>query len=1357
MHALQKRSVRLTGLILLLSTAAAGAQSSSRLTDFSWAPEPGGDWRVEDETLTGKDRPLTADVDAHDYVFRGEARCIERDGVAQIWLSFRYRDPWNRYAVALRGGLMDDLILYRYRESDGSSPDIHLGHFAPLGFDLKPGQWIPFEIRVVGPSITIRAGDVAEPQMVFEDTGGLTRGGIAVGGSWHRCEFRDLSIEPVEPRTAGRFSDEAIRINFVTPTNPAASGDLVSDGSAFNEAAGLGWNRDVRRYTRARKDREDVPAEQLSGVCVAHGLDRATFRYRLENGRYWVTPVLGDVEYPSRAEVRIDEQRVLEQELARNEFLRRGFPVEVTNGELALTFVSNHPDGQQGLFLSELIIEPWKDVGEDKLASKEEKAAAERRRLKQQQEKRLRRRQGYRARSMDADTLTLDGDWLFLPGRETGEADRPQAPAEADEDWHVVDVPAFLNPISFWCLTGNRGQAYGFRHHEMRRVEDLTFDVRDLQSGWYRQWFELPEGGSGDGLIAEFDAAAMNAAVYCNGEPVTRHSGMFGRFEADLTPFVQWGRTNLLAVYVSSNTRQFSREVDTVAVSVEVTEDMLKSLPRGFYHPAYDGMGRRVTDRPIGLWQPVRLKRVSRRVRLEDLFFKPRTDGADLQLDLRNTGRSRESLQIEAEVAGRTFTRSTEVEPDQTRRVTLSLDPDGIEPWFPHDPNLYTLKTTVRALRDGSVLAQDTREVGFRTIEVEGTQIHMNGRPYWLGGANMGPLAYRPNDAALARRFLKHMHEANQRIMRSHGFPPTETWARAADRYGVGLSSEGVWPWLMIRNSEIPDRALLDQHKRETIEIIKRLRNHPGILVWTVGNEQYFMDDRDPERKKKKWAYFQELLDLYRTYDGTRPVILTSGYVAHPGQAEYVEAHGFDDGDLADPHLYSGWYTPSVFSDQYAEGRYLPATRKPILSQEASTGYPNDDTGTSELHYIKLFVPQIWVGDDAFPDRNPDRFLRHQAVVTKEWIEDVRRTRRTAGWMMFSNFNWFRNAWSAEHLAPYPVQEYTRSAYADVLISARFRNRHVYAGNGIRGELVVVNDSNRFRDLSRLTCTMELRDAGGRRLGRRRFELPDCPYFRKSTAEFSFPIARDRETDRGPCRLELSLRSGDRIVARNHYRILVGPKRIDRPFEGQRRELVVLQNSPLNEYLNRRGIRFRTGMKSTAHHQGPRLDPQKDVMLISGPPAPRHDTNRGRILDYFVRTGGRLVLLETGDAADLFPDDGILKYIPRNVEQANIEETEHPLYKGLRHGDLKWWNSEWSGPKVALGTYELEWDAPNLVPLAEDIRTHAYGWKGPKTYPCFLYRSGEGEALVCELRASAWKTDPLAERLLSNLLDWALK
>jgi beta-galactosidase len=202
----------------------------------------------------------------------------------------------------------------------------------------------------------------------------------------------------------------------------------------------------------------------------------------------------------------------------------------------------------------------------------------------------------------------LDGSWLFLPDQELAPSVAPQLEVLDDRQWHVMDVPHFWTPTLSWLhgetgfpklkgVSTSKGICDKFYEAEMNRLDGYTFDWRATKGGWYRHYLDLPASISNRRFELCFDAVAKIADVWLNGIQVGSHIGMFGELRCDITHAVKPGK-NLLAVHVVGHLagQSAKNEVLGVAVTVEVTSEMLTSLPHGMY-----------PNDASGIWQPVTL------------------------------------------------------------------------------------------------------------------------------------------------------------------------------------------------------------------------------------------------------------------------------------------------------------------------------------------------------------------------------------------------------------------------------------------------------------------------------------------------------------------------------------------------------------------------------------------------------------------------------------------------------------------------------------------------------------------------------------------------------------------------------
>jgi hypothetical protein len=518
---------------------------------------------------------------------------------------------------------------------------------------------------------------------------------------------------------------------------------------------------------------------------------------------------------------------------------------------------------------------------------------------------------------------------------------------------------------------------------------------------------------------------------------------------------------------------------------------------------------------------------------------------------------------------------------------------------------------------------------------------------------------------------------------------------------------------------------------------MRRMRNHPSILMWTLNNESYWHRARDPELRKRKWEIATRLIRAMRALDPTRPVVCDSGYVRKPESYEQeLKPNGLDDGDLDDAHLYFGWYSPGPWSLYPETGDASPPLERPFsgtrpaISQEFSTGYPNNDTGHPTRKYIAdHYVAQAWVGDYAYEDRDPGVFLQRQAWMAKELTELARRHRdKLCGLSHFSNCNWFRFPCDPQRIEPYPAYEAMRIAMAPVLVSADLRQRRFFGGDILAFDAYIVNDSIDGVELPPTALQAELVDATGAPLARTAAQVAPVPYYENRSVRLTLAAPEVLPTDgRAEYRLVLTLKAGEARVARNEY-----------PLTGATRE-----------WASVAAAAAATAQPLTAGEGG--------TLIANGPEGVQALRARPE-LQAFVEGGGRILVMNAGDAArDLLPDV-IVETVKWRPEIVNVEDEASPLLDGLQPWDVCWLHAAAGLPIAATGGFRVA-DQPEVTVLATATRPHSYLPKPTdvrqhQAAVLFEARVGKGKVIVSEINASPAATDPVAARLIANLLKY---
>ena len=959
--------------------------------------------------------------------------------------------------------------------------------------------------------------------------------------------------------------------------------------------------------------------------------------------------------------------------------------------------------------------------------------------------------------------FSLDGNWLFMPDGQIDVASATKA--GNDQNWHVMPVPAFwtfsyawlFGEVGFPDLTGAsayKSPSDTATQEELDRLNALTFDWNKTKSAWYRNTLELPADLQGKHFRLVFGAVAKISEIWVNGKRVGANTGMYREIDCDITDAVTPGK-NLIAVHVVANPDKNIANADkaeTEAVTVKVTNEMMQALPHGM-----------MQNSAAGIWQPVKLVATDP-ARVGDVFVRTTTNQATAEVEIRNDSSKALTAGFSYEIrdgkdysilcAGNPVTVNLAAKGKSATTITTPKVAPKL--WTPQTPNLY--KIIFKLTENERVI--DTREIriGFRTFTVDGNRFLLNGKPYWLRGGNHTPAILRPNDGALARKFFELSHEGNVWLTRSHCQPFTEAWLDAADEIGMGVSYEGTWPWLMIKG-EPPGPELIKLWQDEFIGLMRRYRNHPSVLLWTVNNEMNFarFDAKNTPLLKRKWQILDDAIKEMRRTDPTRPISAYSGYVreeAGTGYHAVVAPNAFDDGDIDDVHTYNGWYNPSFFSFYNGEfGRKYGLPGRPLISQEISTGYPRGDGWAARSYIYNRYVAQALVGNYAFEQNDPAIFLTRQAFLTKELTETIRRTSRKecAGLMPFAYLTWFATVWKPNQMQPLPTYHEIGKAMQPVLVSAELYGRHFYAGAQVTRRVCVVNDAENYQALPAGTLTWEIR-AGAAVLAKGSVPVPAVDYYSNHWLDVNFQMPAQLPRPRVNAKLGLTLTAGGSLQGTNDYDIVLATHEWA---ASQAPQPVAVFDPDGKCKATLAGLQ--TKEVSLGNLSGTRLLVVGELAAVLKTP------NGAGALMGFVQAGGRLLLLQPGAALCDFLPEYVKSHRSTKGEIVSMVMPESPVFDGIEPLDLAWFElGSKTTPLACTGTWEVNRKRPEVETLAHQCDFHTQILFGPDQQlpffsiagaPLVQIHFGQGTIIASEMVLSAKGSDPIARRLLNNLLQ----
>jgi beta-glucuronidase len=401
---------------------------------------------------------------------------------------------------------------------------------------------------------------------------------------------------------------------------------------------------------------------------------------------------------------------------------------------------------------------------------------------------------------------------------------------------------------------------------------------------WYRRDFHAPKEPAGARWLVRFESVNYRATVFLNGVEIGQHEGASIPFELELTN-LQHG-ANHLAIRVDNRRGPTD----------------LPPGPRGGWWN-YGGLLREVYLRPVKDLDISEV--VTRTAGRQELL---------VQAMLWNPGGGLRRGNLTTTVAGRTVDMgSVRVPSGRTRSISTRIDIPGARRWLPRKPVLYPV-SVVASVRGRQVARYDLH-TGLRAIAVAGDgRLTVDDRPAELRGAAVHEdnpdrgAALTPADRA---RQIALLRQLGATVTRAH-YPLHPDFLERADRAGIF-----VWeqiPMYQLRESAMRNPAVQQKALDYLAATVRRDRNHPSVLAWSIGNEL----PATPQRGQT--AYIKKAVPLVRRLDPTRPVALdlagypTKGYM--PAYAP-LDALGIND--------YFGWYhgPTGQILNRAALGQYL--------------------------------------------------------------------------------------------------------------------------------------------------------------------------------------------------------------------------------------------------------------------------------------------------------------------------------------------------------------------------------------------------------------------------------------------------
>ena len=797
-----------------------------------------------------------------------------------------------------------------------------------------------------------------------------------------------------------------------------------------------------------------------------------------------------------------------------------------------------------------------------------------------------------------------------------------------------------------------------------------------------------------------------------------------------------------------------------------MNDNILKDIAHGFYGAD-----------PAGIWQPVKLS-ITNPVKVKDVFIKPTLEGATFDLTVKNHDTKKKQFDLYTDIidkeTGATFYTALSLpklvlKANEEKIFTYSVA--GLKPrlWTPHHPNLYDFRFRLVANK-GVELDCMTETSGFRTFEVKEGLFFLNGNRYWLRGGNHIPFALAPNDLNLANTFMQLMKAGNMDVTRTHTTPWNKLWMRAADKNGIGVSFEGTWPWLMIHSTPLPDAKLIEMWKEEFLRLLKKYRNHPSLLFWTVNNEMKFYDnDNDLERAKEKYRVISDVVKEMRRIDPTRPICFDSNYQAKGKDEKFGTdfMNSIDDGDIDDMHGYYNWYDFSIF--RFFNGEFQKRYKmpdRPLISQEMSTGYPNNETGHPTRSYQLIHQnPQSLIGYECYDFSDPKYFLTVQSFITGELAETLRRSNdQGSGILHFALLTWFRQVYDYQNIDPYPTYYALKRALQPVLVSAELWGRNLYGGDKLTTRIYVVNDREDGKDLKPSLLRWEIQDETGEKMAWGSEKVPEVKHYGRRCIEPNIQLPVNLPANKVNAKLVLKLTEDGIPVSENEYHLVLARKTWNISQISEDKEIVLLDKDGMKSKFDFLQIKYKTvsSVKELVDSK------QKATLCIISGLKECTDEEKEMLRSYQFK-GGRLLLLNSKEVAkNIYPEYITNWIIPTEGDIVNMERNDASVFDEIDVLELRYFNNNKREIPLACNATLKVNRNENLIELAGQMKIHAYidGGKpedrirkidSMRGLTLLQIKDGKGLATVSTMCTEKADTDPIAGRLLVNMINDLLK
>lgn len=440
------------------------------------------------------------------------------------------------------------------------------------------------------------------------------------------------------------------------------------------------------------------------------------------------------------------------------------------------------------------------------------------------------------AKSQSKRFLSIDGTWKFYWVESANQRLKDYYSNKVDDSkWATMPVPGM------WELNGFGDAIYVNNHYAWRSDwigQPPTVQDKGNHVGVYRKSFTIPADWKGESVYMHIGSATSNIEVYVNGKYVGYSEDSKVAAEFDITKYIVPGKENLIAMQVMRwCDGSWNEDQDFWRLSGIARESYLYSRPKAHIEDLFitPDLTNNYTDGKLSI-----------------KITAPTAVGKTVKVKMTDpSGKDVNLKEMMPQVVGK------------DGKVNTEVSYRNPEKWTAETPNLYTVYVS---LYDGdNLLEVIPQRVGFRKVEIKNAQLLVNGQPVLIKGADRHELDPDGGYVVSVDRMIqdiKVMKQLNVNAVRTCHYPDDPRWYELCDEYGIYLTAESNIESHGMgygKESLSKDPRFHDMHTERQEHNLRVLKNHPSIIVWSLGNESGYGKN------------FEDAYDWVKSYDPSRP------------------------------------------------------------------------------------------------------------------------------------------------------------------------------------------------------------------------------------------------------------------------------------------------------------------------------------------------------------------------------------------------------------------------------------------------------------------------------------------------------